>query len=1317
MADDDLITPSDYQLRAAERVRQAWPGRQLSDAQLGLAPSRRAGLGDAGLPAGYVVDRAPRSAGPPPGYVIDRPPRKQELPDAPWVQRGAAGGFDPDQYLRDTANRPAPSSTAFNPDAYLASLPDAPWVTQQPSIAGDVAKSAGIGIAKGLIGIPAAPGNIQSLIERYNPFDYLTRKYEQAYPEQAAKNRAAYERLHPLGDVPGEVRFPTSADIQQPIESVTGQFYEPQTTAGKYAESIGEFAPAMLAGPGNLAERAMWRAVIPGTASEAAGEATQGTALEPWARLAAGATGLAGGELALRAAPRAVPTVAGQVRPAAPAVDMAALERDITGVSPEGLPVATPRGDLGIRLLHPETPHDLAPRGRASVGAAATEASPLADYSAPTIERARELLADSGLDNPYRLEAALDETSPHHTFAELSPALEKEVAGIAAADKGQAKNLIAQTFLERAKEAPQRMAAAFDRAFGPPQNLSELQRAIEAERAKTATPLWRQFTQTTAQPTPALRALLPRLDAAGALRAANKAMREEGLPVQQGFARAITDEAGEWAEQVEHMPTAAAFQYAKEHLDGLIEKSLASPGEAKAARRYTALKNDLIAAIDKHPDPQVAGVWQAARRAWQQPTELLEAQNLGRRLLTGNVDREDLPGLVAGWSPERMNHLTIGIRNYLEDLEKGNRSAARTSNRLLDAVLAPGNQDKLRAVLGDARADQLIEAIRHEESMHGAPNRIIGGSPTADRTAARNRYLPGEGIIDKLSVEQLMHPGRAIGKGLAKAGLNRFAKQREAAAAQLRDELSRIMTTQGAERNAIARALIGAEEPEPSRWARPGGIVPPQAPAAAATAGARPQAVWSEGGWRPVSADDLAQMQEAARQRQAAQRPQRVPAGPRSMSLLQFLASRGGVKPTGDLRHTLDKNPVVPGYGRLLRPGGMTEEDAMTAAVEAGYLGTEQGIRGRGNIRDFHNAVHEEAHRRKRYPIGEERAVPVDVEAFRHSEAQDILHALEQVGAHIPDDRVGDRIVDLVRNHGMHPEMAHERAIMEGSNVGQDEGLPALPAQAAARFSDDTNATSSARVQAQPNQGQSAGAGAGSSTLLPGQAYPATPERGLGSHSVAIRQVAAVGEANRLGLMPRIQQLALHGKTDAEIAMAIGGQLSSTDVRLVRHHLGIGPTSELRGGDDIPFARGGGVGFAAGGADDETLRADLEAAGLKCSPRAAGGRVDRARVPGELDSANKATHEEAGYVDKSPFPKKMCSLCSKYIPRIEGGPACKKIASPIRMGGYCRRFVRNTTFTTEELRDAVNAAVARGESRDAILKRMRERGLSIPAGV
>jgi hypothetical protein len=119
---------------------------------------------------------------------------------------------------------------------------------------------------------------------------------------------------------------------------------------------------------------------------------------------------------------------------------------------------------------------------------------------------------------------------------------------------------------------------------------------------------------------------------------------------------------------------------------------------------------------------------------------------------------------------------------------------------------------------------------------------------------------------------------------------------------------------------------------------------------------------------------------------------------------------------------------------------------------------------------------------------------------------------------------------------------------------------------------------------------------------------------------------------------------------------------------------------------------------------------------VETSGRAAGGRVKNGRVPGELTEANKASHQEVGYVAQSPRAKQRCSLCVRYIAAVNGGPACKKVASPIRANGWCRRFSR-TTFTTEELRTAVRDAVERGESRQAVLKRLRERGIPVPAGV
>jgi hypothetical protein len=64
--------------------------------------------------------------------------------------------------------------------------------------------------------------------------------------------------------------------------------YQPKTTAGKYAGTVGEFLPGSIAlGGGGVVGNALRYGVVPGLASEAAGQATKGTAYEPYARLGA----------------------------------------------------------------------------------------------------------------------------------------------------------------------------------------------------------------------------------------------------------------------------------------------------------------------------------------------------------------------------------------------------------------------------------------------------------------------------------------------------------------------------------------------------------------------------------------------------------------------------------------------------------------------------------------------------------------------------------------------------------------------------------------------------------------------------------------------------------------------------------------------------------------------------------------------------------------------------------------------------------------------------------------------------------------------
>lgn len=165
---------------------------------------------------------------------------------------------------------------------------------EKESVTSDVLKSGGTGVAKGAIGLAGLPGDASDLLAKGSKVasDYIAGKlgFDNS-PAVAA----------PL--------LPTSAGIQKGIEGVTGEFHRPQTTAGEYAQTVGEFAPALLGGGEGLMARMAKQVVAPAVTSETAGQLTKGTAAEPYARIA-GAVG--GGGLASvlgREAHMAAPTV------------------------------------------------------------------------------------------------------------------------------------------------------------------------------------------------------------------------------------------------------------------------------------------------------------------------------------------------------------------------------------------------------------------------------------------------------------------------------------------------------------------------------------------------------------------------------------------------------------------------------------------------------------------------------------------------------------------------------------------------------------------------------------------------------------------------------------------------------------------------------------------------------------------------------------------------------------------------------------------------------------------------------------------------
>jgi DNA-binding FadR family transcriptional regulator len=158
----------------------------------------------------------------------------------------------------------------------------------------DIAKSAGVGVGKGVIGLGGAVGDLSNLgaAGLAKASEYLQKTLGLPKDHFLFANPLPDEAKAALRSILDYV--PTSQNITKQVEGVTGEFYKPQTRPGEYAQTVGEFLPGAMLGPGGMARNAMTFGVVPGLASEAAGGMVKGTAAEPWVR---GGTALATGAI------------------------------------------------------------------------------------------------------------------------------------------------------------------------------------------------------------------------------------------------------------------------------------------------------------------------------------------------------------------------------------------------------------------------------------------------------------------------------------------------------------------------------------------------------------------------------------------------------------------------------------------------------------------------------------------------------------------------------------------------------------------------------------------------------------------------------------------------------------------------------------------------------------------------------------------------------------------------------------------------------------------------------------------------------------
>jgi hypothetical protein len=156
------------------------------------------------------------------------------------------------------------------------------------------AKALGTGVAQGAIGLASLPQDLGNWAGE--KVGYGLNRLMGDTPEQA---QAGMDQVQAVRQQAGLVP-PSSQDMTQGYENTFGPMYQPQGTAEEYAQTLGQFVPGMLMGPGTLAQR-----LVSGTSaalgSETAGQASDGEWYEPYARLGGALLGGIAPDVARRA--------------------------------------------------------------------------------------------------------------------------------------------------------------------------------------------------------------------------------------------------------------------------------------------------------------------------------------------------------------------------------------------------------------------------------------------------------------------------------------------------------------------------------------------------------------------------------------------------------------------------------------------------------------------------------------------------------------------------------------------------------------------------------------------------------------------------------------------------------------------------------------------------------------------------------------------------------------------------------------------------------------------------------------------------------
>jgi len=157
---------------------------------------------------------------------------------------------------------------------------------------GGIAKSVATGAGRGVTGTLGLPFDLLNMAVdednvSFDEFEGMTDQ-EKWSSEDWRKKQSQQNKIDARRDL---LTAWGNKGHEDQLEKVTGEWHDPETTAEKYASRAAEFAVPFAGGKAKDVGKMMLGGGVAGLASEGAGQLTEGTKLEPYARVAGGLLG------------------------------------------------------------------------------------------------------------------------------------------------------------------------------------------------------------------------------------------------------------------------------------------------------------------------------------------------------------------------------------------------------------------------------------------------------------------------------------------------------------------------------------------------------------------------------------------------------------------------------------------------------------------------------------------------------------------------------------------------------------------------------------------------------------------------------------------------------------------------------------------------------------------------------------------------------------------------------------------------------------------------------------------------------------------